>query len=66
MKVNKNKLEIEMARSKLNLTDLAEKTNMPLSSVSNLLRRGACKPATLGKVADALNVDVTELLEEGF
>lgn len=64
MKINKSKLEIAMARSELNRNTLAEKADMPVPTVCNVLTRGTCKPATAGKIAKALNVDVTEILED--
>lgn len=64
MKVNKYKLEIAMARAKLNRDHLAAKAEMPIPTVCNVLSRGTCKPATLGRIAEALGVDVTELIEK--
>lgn len=63
MKINKRKLEIAMARAKLNRDALANKAGMPIATVCNVLSRGTCKPATLGRIAEALGCDVTEILE---
>lgn len=64
MKVSKKKLEIAMARAKLNRNELAENAQMPISTICNVYSRGTCKPGTVGKIATALGVDVTEILED--
>lgn len=63
MKISKSKLEIAMARAELNRDTLAKKANMPIPTVCNVYTRGTCKPATAGRLAKALGVDVTEILE---
>lgn len=64
MKIDKRKLEIAMARAKLNRDTLAAKANMPIPTVCNVYTRGTCKPATAGRIAEALEVDVTEILSD--
>ena len=64
MKINKRKLEIAMARAELNRNELSQKANMPIPTICNLYKRQSCKPATIGRIAKALGVDVTELLED--
>ena len=64
MKVSKKKLELAMARAKLNRNELAEKAGIPIPTVCNVYSRGTCKPRTVGKLAEALGVDVTEILED--
>lgn len=64
VKVDKKKLEIAMARAKLNRDMLAAKAEMPIPTVCNVYSRGTCKPATLGRIAEALGVDVTEIIAE--
>lgn len=63
MKVDKKKLEVAMARAKLNRNTLANKAGIPVPTLSNVYNRGKCKPATVGRIADALGIDVTEILE---
>ena len=63
LRIDKNKLEIAMARAELNRNALAEKAEMPIPTSCNVYVRGTCKPATSGKIAKALGVDVTEILE---
>lgn len=64
MKINKEKLEIAMARAELNRNTLAEKAGMPIPTICNVYSRGTCKPATAGRIAKALEVDVTEIIED--
>lgn len=64
MKVDKRKLEIAMARAQLNRDTLAMKACMPIPTVCNVYSRGSCKPATVGRIAAALGVDVTEILAD--
>nr|DAV06193.1 MAG TPA: Translation initiation factor IF-2, N-terminal region [Caudoviricetes sp.] len=37
---------------------------MPLPTICTAVRRGTCKPGTVGRIAEALGVDVTEILED--
>ncbi len=43
--------------------ELAAASGMPTHSLDNVLRGRNVRPATLGKVARALGVDVEELME---
>ena len=52
MKVNKKKLEIAMARACMNTADIV------------VIAKMQRPPATLGKVARALGVDITEIIEQ--
>ena len=63
MKASKIKLELAMARACMNTTDIALKTEMPRPTVNNVITGRSIRPATIGKVAKALGVDVTEILE---
>lgn len=63
MRADKNKMQIVMARTCMNTSDLAEKTGMPLQTVKNVINGNrSVRPVTIGKVAKALQVDVTEIL----
>lgn len=64
MKINKRKMELSMARAKMNLYDLAEKSSVPINTIATVLSRRSCKPATAGRIAEALGIDVTEILED--
>ena len=60
----KGNLEILAARNGLNLSQLAEKTGMCRQNMSTIKQRGTCSALTAIKIADALGVDVTEIIEE--
>lgn len=64
MKIDRKKIECAMARKKINRAELSKKANVPIGTLCNALSRGNCLPITAGKLAEALNVDVTELLED--
>lgn len=63
MKANKNKLELAMARACMTRKELAAATGLPMPSLAHVIRGDGVRPATLGKVARALGVDVEELME---
>jgi len=64
MKLDKNKLLIAMAEECLNAYEVSEKAGIKYPTLSKILRGGSCKPATVGKIAKALNVAVVDLLKE--
>lgn len=64
MKINKTKLLIALANSCMNPYDLCKAVGMQYQSYRRIANGGNCKPATIGKIAKALGVDVTELLED--
>lgn len=63
MKVNKQELEIAMARVCMNTEDLQKLTKMPRPTLNNVMSGRSVRPATLGRVAKALGVDVREIVE---
>lgn len=64
MKVNRNKLRLAMARACMNTIDLSVKAKMPVQTINGVLRGRSIRPATLGRIAKALGVDVTDILEK--
>ena len=64
MKVNRNKLRLAMARACMNTIDLSVKAEMPVQTINGVLRGRSIRPATLGRIAKALDVDVTDILEK--
>lgn len=64
MKANKNKLHLAMARACMNPQDLAKAAEMPAQTINGVLRGRGVRPATLGRIAKSLGVDVSEILEE--
>lgn len=64
MKLSRKKVELAMARAELNRNQAAEKAGMSIPSYCAAISRESCKPATAGKIARALGVDITEILED--
>lgn len=65
MKVDREKIDIARARACIKHKDLI-KNGIPKSTLSRALNGYDLRPETVGKIAKALGVDVTEiLLEEG-
>ncbi|MCG2729492.1 MAG: helix-turn-helix transcriptional regulator [Acetobacterium sp.] len=64
MKANKYKLEIAMANRCLNTGDLVNLTKMPRSTVNNVITGRSVRPATIGKIARALEIAVEDLVEK--
>ena len=63
MKADTQKLKIEMARTCMTIDGLSKAAEMPLVTVQRVSKGNNVKPATLGKIARALGVDVTEIME---
>lgn len=65
MKVNRNKLELAMARACMESRDLPAAAGLPRPTVQNAVVGKSVRPATLGRIAKALGVDPAELIQEG-
>ena len=63
MKINKQKVEIAMARECINTFDLCKAVEMKYQQFRKIFNGNSCKPATAGRIAAALGVDVTEIIE---
>jgi predicted transcriptional regulator len=63
MKVNRQKLELAMARACMNSADLPEAAQLPRATVYNAITGKGIRPGTLGKIAKALGVDPLEIIE---
>ena len=64
MEISKRKIKFLMAKQGLTTKALAERMNTQANNLSTVLVRGTCRPATLGRIARALGVDVVEILKE--
>lgn len=65
MKIDAKKLRLAMARACLDTVDLADKAGVHKGTVFNVLSgRTIGNLSTIGKIANALGVDVTEILED--
>lgn len=65
LKVSQNKVQLKMAEKCMNPYGLCDAAGISYTSYLRIMKRGGCKIATLGKIAKALDCDVTEILEEG-
>lgn len=64
MKADKAKLTLAMARACMNPQNLAKAAEMPPQTVNGVIRGRSVRPATLGRVARALQVDVADIIRE--
>ena len=63
MKLNPMTIRIEMAKRQFSGAQLAELAGLSRQTVSAILHGKDCAEATAGKLANALGMDVTELME---
>lgn len=64
LKISKSKVQLKMASLKLNPYDLCSKANISYAAYRRIMNCGNCKLSTLGKIADALDCNVTEIIIE--
>ncbi len=63
MKLNKQKFLIARARACMGQADF-EAAGVPKGTLCRAMNGKGLKPETLGKIAKALGVDVTEIIDE--
>ena len=65
MKINKKKLETVMAQNCIGILELANISNISRTVLFRIGKKNSnLRPTTVGKIAKALNCDVTELIEQ--
>lgn len=64
MQISKSKLNIALARKQWNQRDLRDNAIVSAQTILNLNKGKSVMPATVGKIAAALGVDVTEIIED--
>lgn len=64
LKISVYKMHLIMANNCLNPYDICGKSGISYQAYQRIIKTGNCKIGTLGKIAKALNVDVTEILED--
>lgn len=62
MKIDNRKLDLILARQCRTITDL--RVSVSPQTLTRVRRCEDVKPATIGRIAKALDVDVTEILKE--
>lgn len=63
MKLSREKLDVVMARKKMTVTNLAETYGVSRARMNVILNSRNISTVCAGRMAAALNVDVTEILE---
>ena len=66
MQLDTFKLNVILAERGMSKADLAKICGISRQNISTLFTRGTCWPKTAGKVAEALGVDVTEIVRENI
>ena len=63
MIINNSKLQIALATACMNPYDLCKEIGIQYQTYRRVSAGNKCKPATVGKIARALNVPVEQLIE---
>ena len=63
MTVSKSKVDIILAQRKQTVTELCEKVGFSRNRFYTVMNSKKISPKTAGKLAEALGVDVTEIIE---
>lgn len=63
MNVNKQKLQIAMANNCITSNELQEKSKLPRGTFLKVVCGKSVRPATIGKIAKALDVPVEKLVD---
>lgn len=64
MKLDKNKIDIVMSKKRNTVTQLAKEYGVSRSRMNIILNSQTVTPVSAGRLADALGVDVTEIIED--
>lgn len=64
MKISREKINIEMARKKMNVQALADAYGVSRARINAILNQREVSVVSAGRLADALGVDVTEIIED--
>ena len=62
LQVSQDKVQLLMAEHCMNPYDLCSKAGISYASYRRIMKQGGCKIATLGKLAQALECNVTDIL----
>ena len=63
MVIDNNRLQIALATACMNPYDLCKAVNIQYQTYRRISAGNNCKPATVGKIAKALNVPVEKLID---
>lgn len=62
LQVSQDKVQLKMAEKCMNPYDLCSAAGISYASYRRIMKAGGCKIATLGKIAKALDCNVTEII----
>lgn len=62
LQVSQDKVQLKMAERCMNPYDLCSVAGISYATYRRIMKTGGCKIATLGKVAEALECSVTEII----
>lgn len=63
MRLNRSKVDVAMARKKMTVVQLAETYGVSRARMNVILNSQVVTPVCAGRVADALGVDVAEIID---
>lgn len=63
MRINRRKVQLAMARKCIGAAELTKAAKMPRPTTNKALSGGSVRPETAGRIAKALGVDVTEIID---
>ncbi len=63
LKISREKILVILAERGMTIRELSELVGLFPNNVSTILSRGTCSPITAGKIASALNVAVSDIVE---
>lgn len=64
MRLSRRKIDIAMARKQMTVTQLAKAYGVSRARINVVLNQREVSTVSAGRMAEALGVDVTEILEE--
>ncbi len=62
LQVSQDKVQLKMAEKCMNPYNLCSAAEISYASYRRIMKAGGCKIATLGKIAKALDCNVTEII----
>lgn len=62
MTIDEKKIELNLARKQMTMQELAESCNVSRQRMHVILNSKSVAPATVGRVAKALDVDVADII----
>lgn len=63
MKIDKEKVNIYLARKQITVSEFCEIVGLSRNRIYSILNSKKVNPKTAGRIAEALGVDVTEIIE---